>query len=263
MTPSPTPIGSAVTLRGIDKSFGGRRVIVNLSLEVTAGEFLAVLGPSGSGKTTLMRIIAGFEAPDAGVIEIAGRDVTGTPAEKRNVNTVFQSYALFPHMSVLDNVAFGPRMRGLGRAEREKKAKELLELVRLDGEGKLMPAQLSGGMQQRVALARALANEPAVLLLDEPLGALDRTLREDLQRELRRIHQSLGITFVYVTHDQEEAFGLADRLALMREGRFVQIGDPGSLYDNPASAWVANFLGSTTEATVRSIPKLDRCWPEP
>lgn len=240
-----TALGSAVSLRHLDKSFDGRRVLADLSLDVAAGEFLAVLGPSGSGKTTVMRIIAGFETPDRGTVEIAGIDVTATPAEKRPVNTVFQSYALFPHMSVLDNVGFGPRMRGLGKAERDKKAGELLELVRLSGEAQRMPRELSGGMQQRVALARALANEPAVLLLDEPLGALDRTLREELQRELRRIHQSLGITFIYVTHDQEEAFGLADRLALMRNGKFEQIGDPGSVYDNPANAWVANFLGST------------------
>ena len=240
-----TAIGSAVSLRQLDKSFDGRIVLADLSLEVAAGEFLAVLGPSGSGKTTMMRIIAGFEAPDTGIVEIGGVDVTAVPAEKRNVNTVFQSYALFPHMSVLDNVGFGPRMRGLGKADRDRKAGELLELVRLSGEAGRFPGELSGGMQQRVALARALANEPAVLLLDEPLGALDRTLREELQRELRRIHQSLGITFIYVTHDQEEAFGLADRLALMRNGRFEQIGDPGSVYDNPANAWVANFLGST------------------
>lgn len=244
--PNTSPLlGSAVALRGVSKSFGNRLVIADLSLEVSAGEFLAVLGPSGSGKTTVMRIVAGFEAPDAGRVEIGGRDVTTVPAEKRNVNTVFQSYALFPHLSVLDNVAFGPRMRGVGRAERERAAEDLLRLVRLSGEGRRMPGQLSGGMQQRVALARALANRPDVLLLDEPLGALDRTLREELQRELRRIHQSLGITFIYVTHDQEEAFGLADRLALMRDGQVIQLGEPGSVYDSPANAWVANFLGST------------------
>ncbi|HEX4297822.1 MAG TPA: ABC transporter ATP-binding protein [Devosia sp.] len=237
--------GQAVSLRALTKSFGGRPVLSDLTLEIGAGEFLAVLGPSGSGKTTLMRIIAGFEAPDSGSVAIGGTDVTDLPAERRNVNTVFQSYALFPHLSVLDNVAFGPRMRGLGRAERERKADELLELVQLPGQGARLPRELSGGMQQRVALARALANEPAVLLLDEPLGALDRKLREELQRELRRVHQRLGTTFIYVTHDQEEAFGLADRLAVMRDGRLVQVGDPGDVYDNPASAWVAKFLGST------------------
>jgi ABC-type Fe3+/spermidine/putrescine transport system ATPase subunit len=238
-------------LSALDKSFEGRRVLVDLSLGVAAGEFLAVLGPSGSGKTTMMRIIAGLELPDSGSVSIAGRDVTALPAERRDVNTVFQSYALFPHMTVLDNVGFGPRMRGLGRAERDRKARELLELVRLGGEERRLPHELSGGMQQRVALARALANEPSVLLLDEPLGALDRTLREELQRELRRIHQSLGITFIYVTHDQEEAFGLADRLAVMRDGRFMQIGDPGEVYDRPASAWVSTFLGGANSLPVR------------
>ena len=238
-------IGSAVSLRQISKSFNGDDVLRGLDLEVAAGEFLAVLGPSGSGKTTMMRLIAGFEQPDNGSVWIAGEDVTDSPAERRNVNTVFQSYALFPHMTVLDNVGFGPRMRGLSKAVRDRKATELLDLVKLSSDGRRMPRELSGGMQQRVALARALANEPAVLLLDEPLGALDRTLREDLQRELRRIHKSLGITFIYVTHDQEEAFGLADRLALMRDGHFVQIGEPGNVYDNPANAWVATFLGST------------------
>ncbi len=249
--PNSSHLGSAVTLSGLNKSFAGRQVISDLSLDVAPGEFLAVLGPSGSGKTTMMRIIAGFESPDSGSVSIAGIEVTDIPAEKRSVNTVFQSYALFPHMSVLDNVGFGPRMRGLGKAERDRKANELLELVRLSGDGSRMPHELSGGMQQRVALARALANEPAVLLLDEPLGALDRKLREELQRELRRIHQSLGITFIYVTHDQEEAFGLADRLAVMRDGRFVQIGDPGSVYDAPASAWVSTFLGGTNTVPAR------------
>jgi ABC-type Fe3+/spermidine/putrescine transport system ATPase subunit len=244
-------LGSAVALRGLSKRFGAQTVIDDLSLDVAAGEFLAVLGPSGSGKTTMMRIIAGFETPDAGSVRIAGIEVTALPAEKRSVNTVFQSYALFPHMSVRDNVAFGPRMHGIGTAERNRKAAELLDLVRLGGEAGRMPAELSGGMQQRVALARALANEPAVLLLDEPLGALDRTLREELQRELRRIHRSLGITFIYVTHDQEEAFGLADRLAVMRNGRFVQVGEPGDVYDNPASAWVAAFLGGTNNVAAR------------
>jgi len=251
MSQSPNLAGRTVSLRALNKSFDGRPVIFDLDLEVAAGEFLAVLGPSGSGKTTMMRIIAGFEMPDSGTVAIGGADVTTVPAEKRNVNTVFQSYALFPHMSVLDNVGFGPRMRGLAKAERDHKAEELLELVRLPDQGARMPGELSGGMQQRVALARALANEPAVLLLDEPLGALDRKLREELQRELRRIHRSLGTTFIYVTHDQEEAFGLADRLAVMRDGRFVQIGNPGDVYDSPASAWISAFLGGTNSLPVR------------
>jgi ABC-type Fe3+/spermidine/putrescine transport system ATPase subunit len=191
-----------------------------------------------------MRVIGGFEAPDSGRVLIAGADVTGLPAEKRNVNTVFQSYALFPHLSVIDNVAFGPRMRGVGKAERRRRAGELLELVHLSEAAERMPGELSGGMQQRVALARALANAPAVLLLDEPLGALDRKLREELQRELRRVQNTLGATFIYVTHDQDEAFGMADRLAVMRDGRIEQIGDPASIYDRPANAWVALFVGS-------------------
>ena len=243
--------GRSVALSGINKSFSGRPVLTDLGLDVAPGEFLAVLGPSGSGKTTMMRIIAGFESPDAGTVAIGDRDVTTLPAERRPVNTVFQSYALFPHLSVLDNVAFGPRMHGEARAARERRARDLLELVQLPDQGTRMPAELSGGMQQRVALARALANEPAVLLLDEPLGALDRKLREELQRELRRIHTELGTTFIYVTHDQDEAFGLADRLALIRDGRFVQIGTPGDVYDHPADAWVSAFLGAANSVPVR------------
>jgi ABC-type Fe3+/spermidine/putrescine transport system ATPase subunit len=243
--------GSPVALSALSKSFGGRSVLENLSLQVAAGEFLAVLGPSGSGKTTMMRIIAGFEAPDSGTVSIDGVDVTAVPAEKRRVNTVFQSYALFPHLNVLDNVAFGPRMRGVGIAERDRAAKQLLELVQLPDVADRMPRELSGGMQQRVALARALANQPSVLLLDEPLGALDRKLREEMQRELRGIQRELGTTFIYVTHDQDEAFGLADRLAVMRSGRFVQIGLPGDVYDRPANAWVAAFLGGANAMSVQ------------
>jgi ABC-type Fe3+/spermidine/putrescine transport system ATPase subunit len=255
-TPPPDSLGSsAVSLRQISKSFDGHRVIAGLDLDVAPGEFLAVVGPSGSGKTTMMRIIGGFESPDAGTVEIAGKDVTELPAERRNVNTVFQSYALFPHLTVLDNVAFGPRMRGRGKAERERKANDLLELVHLGGAGRRLPRELSGGMQQRVALARALANDPAVLLLDEPLGALDRKLREEMQRELRRVQATLGATFVYVTHDQDEAFGMADRLAVMRDGRLEQVGDPATIYDQPANAWIALFVGSANRipVTVRAV----------
>ncbi|WP_051231619.1 ABC transporter ATP-binding protein [Kaistia adipata] len=239
-----SPDQTAVALKGVVKRFGAQTVLDGLSLAVPRGEFLAIVGPSGSGKTTAMRTIGGFETPDEGSVFIAGRDVTALPPEQRDVNTVFQSYALFPHLSVLDNVAYGPRMRGVGRAERRRRAGELLDLVRLSGVADRKPAQLSGGMQQRVALARALANEPAVLLLDEPLGALDRKLREEMQRELRRIQSELAATFIYITHDQEEAFGMADRLAVMRDGRFAQIGDPATLYDQPVDAWVALFLGS-------------------
>jgi ABC-type Fe3+/spermidine/putrescine transport system ATPase subunit len=189
-------------------------------------------------------LIGGFELPDRGSVWIAGEDVTAEPAERRKVNTVFQSYALFPHMSVIENVAYGPRMHGAGRAERLRKARELLDLVRLADAADRRPHELSGGMQQRVALARALANDPAVLLLDEPLGALDRKLRDEMQRELRRVQSELGSTFIYVTHDQDEAFGMADRLAVMRDGRFEQVGAPAEIYDAPANAWVALFVGS-------------------
>ncbi|HEY4201933.1 MAG TPA: ABC transporter ATP-binding protein [Devosiaceae bacterium] len=251
LAPSPLVATAAVSLQQISKSYDGRAVITDLSLDVAPGEFLAIVGPSGSGKTTTMRIIAGFEDPDTGRVAIAGEDVTDLPAERRDVNTVFQSYALFPHMNVRDNVAFGPRMRGLDRRARYRKADEMLQLVRLGDAGLRMPGELSGGMQQRVALARALANDPAVLLLDEPLGALDRKLREDMQRELRRVQAELGATFVYVTHDQEEAFGMADRLAVMRDGRFEQIGDPATIYDRPANAWVARFVGSANTIPAR------------
>jgi ABC-type Fe3+/spermidine/putrescine transport system ATPase subunit len=241
-----------VSLQGVSKSYDGRRRVVSeLTLEVSTGEFLAILGPSGSGKTTATRIIAGFETPDEGSVFIAGKDVTFLPAEKRDVNTVFQSYALFPHLNVLENVAYGPRMRGLSRRARHAKAYEMLELVHLVDAATRRPHELSGGMQQRVALARALANEPTVLLLDEPLGALDRKLRHEMQRELRRIQRELGVTFIYVTHDQDEAFGMADRLAVMRDGRFEQIGPPAELYDRPDNAWVALFVGSANTVRAR------------
>ncbi len=242
---------SAVSLQGVTKSYAGRPVISDLSLDVAAGEFLAIVGPSGSGKTTVMRIIGGFESLDEGTVRIAGKDVTLEPAERRSVNTVFQSYALFPHMSVLENVAYGPRMRGLSRRARRKKASEFLDLVRLPDFAERYPHELSGGMQQRVALARALANEPEVLLLDEPLGALDRKLRDEMQRELRRVQSELKATFIYVTHDQDEAFGMADRLAVMRDGRFEQIGAPAELYDQPNSAWVSLFVGSANTVQAR------------
>ena len=241
----------AVSLEGIRKSYEGREVLSGLTLAVRPGEFLAIVGASGSGKTTVMRIIGGFEAPDAGRVSIAGEDVTALPAERRHVNTVFQSYALFPHLNVLDNVAYGPRMQGASRSARYAKARQLLDLVHLPDAALLRPHELSGGMQQRVALARALANEPAVLLLDEPLGALDRKLRDEMQRELRRVQSELGATFIYVTHDQDEAFGMADRLAVMREGRFEQLGTPANVYDAPANAWVALFLGSANTFRAR------------
>ena len=233
----------ALELDSVSKSFGARRAVDDVSLRVEAGEFVAIVGPSGSGKTTALRLIAGFERPDAGTVRIDGRDVTALPAERRDVSTVFQSYALFPHLSVLDNVGYGPRVRGVARGERRRQARELLELVRLSGVEDRRPGELSGGQQQRVALARALANEPSVLLFDEPLGALDRKLRDELQLELRRVQRELGSTFVYVTHDQDEAFGMADRLAVMRDGRIVQLGTPSEVYDRPVDPWVATFVG--------------------
>jgi ABC-type Fe3+/spermidine/putrescine transport system ATPase subunit len=233
----------ALELVAVTKSFGGRRAVDEVSLRVERGEFVAIVGPSGSGKTTALRLIAGFEEPDAGSVRIDGREVTALPAERRDVSTVFQSYALFPHLSVLENVAYGPRVRGVARRDRQRQAEELLALVRLEGVAGRRPSQLSGGQQQRVALARALANGPSVLLFDEPLGALDRKLRDELQLELRRVQRELGSTFVYVTHDQDEAFGMADRLAVMRDGRFVQVGTPSDIYDRPADAWIATFVG--------------------
>lgn len=243
--------GEAVGLSNVSKAYDGRAALRDLDLTVATGEFLAIVGPSGSGKTTAMRIIGGFETPDTGTVSIGGKDVTHLPAEQRAVNTVFQSYALFPHIRVLENVAYGPRMQGLGRADRHRKARNLLELVRLSDAESRYPHELSGGMQQRVALARALANDPTVLLLDEPLGALDRKLRDEMQRELRRVQTELGATFIYVTHDQDEAFGMADRLAVMRNGRFEQVGTPAEIYDRPATAWTALFVGSANLIRVR------------
>jgi ABC-type Fe3+/spermidine/putrescine transport system ATPase subunit len=233
----------ALALDTVTKRFDGLTAVDDVTLRVQAGEFLAIIGPSGSGKTTLMRLIGGFEAPDHGTVSIGGHDVTALPAERRDVSTVFQSYALFPHMSVLDNLMFGPRVHGVPRAARRARADRLLDLVRLRDVARSRPHQLSGGMQQRVALARALANEPSLLLFDEPLGALDRKLREELQAELRRVQRELGATFVYITHDQDEAFGMADRIAVMRDGRILQVGAPAELYDRPLDAWVALFLG--------------------
>ncbi|TMV66654.1 ABC transporter ATP-binding protein [Thioclava sp. BHET1] len=250
--PAAAPKELAVQMQGIRKSYDGRVILNDLGLEVAQGEFLAILGPSGSGKTTVMRLIGGFETAEAGAVRIGGVDVTRMSPEMRPVNTVFQSYALFPHMTVRENVAFGPRMRRASRAQRRAKADEMLDLVHLTQAADKHPTALSGGMQQRVALARALACDPAVLLLDEPLGALDRKLRDTMQRELRRVQTELGATFVYVTHDQEEAFGMADRLAVMRDGRFAQIAAPATVYDEPASLWIARFVGTvnTLEAKV-------------
>jgi spermidine/putrescine transport system ATP-binding protein len=216
-----------------------------VSLEISRGEFFSLLGPSGCGKTTTLRMIGGFESPTAGTIEVAGRDVTRDPPERRPVNMVFQSYALFPHLNVFDNVAFGLRRSHTPRDEVRERVGSVLSLVRMEGFDRRRPDQLSGGQQQRIALARALVNRPTVLLLDEPLGALDLKLRKQLQLELKRIQQEVGITFVYVTHDQEEALTLSDRIAVMQAGRVEQLGTPEALYDSPATRFVADFIGTT------------------
>jgi spermidine/putrescine ABC transporter ATP-binding subunit len=232
-----------VVLRGVTKRFGDLVAVDDIDLEVHPGEFLALLGPSGCGKTTTLRMIAGFDEPTEGEIEIGGRPTVGIPPNKRDVNTVFQAYALFPHLTVLDNVAYGLKQRKVRREDRYRQAQEALELVRLTGREQAKPAQLSGGMQQRVALARALVMNPKVLLLDEPLGALDQKLRKAMQVELKRIQRDVGITFIVVTHDQEEAMAMADRIAVMDAGRIDQLAAPSEIYDRPATPFVADFIG--------------------
>jgi spermidine/putrescine transport system ATP-binding protein len=236
-----------VELRGVSKCFNDITAVVDNNLTVEAGEFLSILGPSGCGKTTSLRMIAGFEQPTEGEVYIRGANVTGVPAYRRPVNMVFQHYALFPHLSVADNVTYGLRQRSPkpSLSDLNKAADEALEMVRLQGLGKRRTYELSGGQQQRVALARALINRPAVLLLDEPLAALDRKLRADMQFELQNLQRNLGITFLLVTHDQEEALSMSDRVCVMREGRIVQIGSPRSLYDQPNSRYVAEFVGKS------------------
>jgi spermidine/putrescine transport system ATP-binding protein len=233
----------SVELKSVTKRFGDFTAVDHLSLELGAGEFFTLLGPSGCGKTTTLRMIAGFESPSAGAIRIDGADVESLPPHRRPTNTVFQSYALFPHLSVADNVAFGLKRKKVAKAEISERVAAELERVGLTAEGGRRPAQLSGGQQQRVALARALVNLPKVLLLDEPLGALDLKLRKGLQVELKRIQREVGITFVYVTHDQEEALTMSDRIAVMNGGRVEQIGDPEQVYERPATAFVAGFIG--------------------
>jgi spermidine/putrescine transport system ATP-binding protein len=232
-------------LRRVSKRFGEFLAVDDFSLEISSGEFLTLLGASGSGKTTTLRMIAGFEQPTAGEIRMAGTPIAGLPPFKRDVNTVFQHYALFPHMSVRENVGYGLMMRKVPQAEREQRVAAALEMVKLEQLGGRAPRQLSGGQQQRVALARALVNRPKVLLLDEPLGALDLKLRKEMQLELKQLQTHLGITFIYVTHDQEEALIMSDRVALMRQGRIAQVGSPRELYDQPASRYVADFIGDT------------------
>jgi spermidine/putrescine ABC transporter ATP-binding subunit len=232
-----------VVLHGVTKRFGDLVAVDDIDLEVHPGEFLALLGPSGCGKTTTLRMIAGFDEPTEGEIEIGGRSAVGIPPNKRDVNTVFQAYALFPHLTVLDNVAYGLKQRKVRKEDRYRQAQEALELVRLTGREQAKPAQLSGGMQQRVALARALVMNPKVLLLDEPLGALDQKLRKAMQVELKRIQRDVGITFIVVTHDQEEAMAMADRIAVMDAGRIDQLAAPSAIYDRPATPFVADFIG--------------------
>jgi putative spermidine/putrescine transport system ATP-binding protein len=236
---------TAVSFQKVSRHFGAVRAVDEVDLEIRPGEFFAMLGPSGSGKTTCLRLIAGFDQPTAGHIEIFGETAEGVPPYRRNVNTVFQDYALFPHLNVADNVAYGLMVRGVPRAERMREAAAALELVKLPGYGARKPSQLSGGQRQRVALARALVNRPKVLLLDEPLGALDLKLREQMQEELKSLQKALGVTFVFVTHDQGEALSMADRIAVFSEGRVMQVGTPEEIYKRPRSRFVADFVGSS------------------
>jgi putative spermidine/putrescine transport system ATP-binding protein len=254
MVVSPSPIQPAADSRteaeppairvlGLRKNYGRVVALDGVDLTIERGEFFTLLGPSGSGKTTLLRLIAGFERPDAGVIELGGRDISPVPPYSRDVNTVFQDYALFPHMTVAENVQYGLRVRRVPKAERRERATRALEMVRLGGLGERKPTQLSGGQRQRVALARAIVNEPQVLLLDEPLGALDFKLRQEMQIELQHVQREVGITFVYVTHDQEEALAMSDQIAVLNNGRIEQVGTPLEVYERPQTDFVAGFIG--------------------
>ena len=243
------PSGIAVRFAGVSRHFGEVRAVDGVSFEIQDGEFFSMLGPSGSGKTTCLRLIAGFEQPDAGNIAIHGANVEGVPPYQRDVNTVFQDYALFPHMTVSGNVEYGLMIRKVAAAERRRRSQEMLELVKLESMGERKPNQLSGGQRQRVALARALINRPSVLLLDEPLGALDLKLREQMQEELKALQRQVGITFIYVTHDQGEALSMSDRLAVFNHGRIEQIGAPAEIYEHPATAFVAGFVGVSNVCT--------------
>ncbi len=235
----------AVKFDNVSRRFDTEVAVDGIDLEIQEGEFFAMLGPSGSGKTTCLRLISGIDRPTSGHIEIFGVRSENIPPNRRPINTVFQDYALFPHLKVLDNVAYGLLVRGVGKPERHREAEYLLEMVKLQGFGQRMPAQLSGGQRQRVALARALINKPRVLLLDEPLGALDLKLREQMQEELKTLQQSLGITFVFVTHDQGEALSMSDRIAIINEGKVVQVGSPQEIYQSPRTRFVAHFVGSS------------------
>ncbi|WP_406441054.1 ABC transporter ATP-binding protein [Streptomyces sp. NBC_01613] len=237
--------GIAIRLQDLRKSFGETTAVAGIDLEIRDGEFFSMLGPSGSGKTTVLRLIAGFEIPTAGRIELAGQEVTGLAPFERDVHTVFQDYALFPHMTVEQNVAYALKIRRVPKAERLVRARKALTEVRLEGFGKRRPAQLSGGQRQRVALARALVGRPRVLLLDEPLGALDLKLREQMQVELKELQREVGITFVFVTHDQQEALTMSDRIAVFDQGRIQQVGTPAEIYERPATPFVASFVGTS------------------
>ncbi|MFZ5846162.1 MAG: ABC transporter ATP-binding protein [Actinomycetota bacterium] len=256
MTALPEPQPTAISLRSVTKRYGDVTAVDRLDLDILDGEFFSMLGPSGSGKTTVLRLIAGFETASEGRIELDGEDVTDTAPFDRNVNTVFQDYALFPHMNVLDNVAYGLRVRKVGKSKRHALAREALETVRLGHLAARRPNQLSGGQRQRVALARSIVVRPKVLLLDEPLGALDLKLREQMQVELKQLQRELGITFVFVTHDQEEALTLSDRIAVFSEGRIVQLGTPAEVYERPETPYVASFVGTSNifdDATSRRL----------
>jgi len=256
-------MNTAVRFAGVSRHYGEVKALDEVDLEVFEGEFFAMLGPSGSGKTTCLRLVAGFEQPSAGHIEIFGETAEGVPPFRRNVNTVFQDYALFPHLNVLDNVSYGLMIGGVGKVERYRSAEQALELVALPGLGQRRAGELSGGQRQRVALARALVNKPRVLLLDEPLGALDLKLREQMQEELKYLHKQLGITFIFVTHDQNEALSMADRVALFNDGRVVQVGTPREIYRQPDSRFVADFVGSSNVLPpefVASVAGERRCW---
>ena len=244
-----------IELHQVTKRYADNTILSNINLTLESGKFYTLLGPSGCGKTTILRTIAGFTDATTGDILFAGKRINDVPANKRNVNTVFQDYALFPHMNVEKNVAYGLRVRGMDKASIAKRVREMLELVQMEDYAKRMPSQLSGGQRQRIAIARALAPEPELLLLDEPLGALDLQLRRQMQLELKRLQKKLGITFVYITHDQEEAINMSDRIAVMRGGRFEQIGTPEEIYDEPKTHYVAQFIGRSTilDGTVESV----------
>jgi putative spermidine/putrescine transport system ATP-binding protein len=248
---------SMISIAGLSKNFGDVKAVDQVSLEILDGEFLTLLGPSGSGKTTVLRMIAGFEKPDAGSIKLDGIEVSELPPYERAVNTVFQDYALFPHFTVRENIEYGLRIKKVPAAERKVASDQALAQVRLSGYGDRKPAQLSGGQRQRVALARALINKPKVLLLDEPLGALDLKLREQMQLELKDIQREVGITFIFVTHDQEEALTMSDKIAVFNEGKIVQIGSPREIYEKPATAFVSEFVGQTNKISSQMAAKAD------